>query len=124
MAIGSSHGKLRHLLAGSAVLSACFAPGSARAQAFTDITEQSGLAAVRAVRADDWWASGLHFVDLDGDGRLDVFVSSHGSYGALAALGDGAGNFKAAEGNYPTTEIHLAYDTNEDGLVDLSMTHE
>ena len=101
MTIGSPRGKLRLLLAGSTVLSACFAVDTARGQAFTDITEQSGLATVRAVRPDDWWASGLHFVDLDGDGRLDVFVSSHGSDGALAALGDGAGNFKAAAGNYP-----------------------
>jgi hypothetical protein len=97
---------------------------TASAVGFTDITDQSGLKTLRDVRPDDWWASGLHFVDLDGDGRLDVFVSSHGSYGALAALGDGTGKFKQATGNYPTSEIHVPYDIDEDGLVDLSMTHE
>ncbi len=49
--------------------------------------------------------SGLHLVDLDGDGHLDVVLSSHGSYGALAALGDGTGAFTQAEGDYPTSEI-------------------
>src|SRR5207253_1799907 len=29
-----------------------------------------------------------------------------------------------APGTYPTTEIHLAYDLDEDGLVDLTMTHQ
>jgi len=94
------------------------------AQTFTNITDASGLSAVRDSRATDWWMSGLHFVDLDGDGNLDVFLSSHGSYGARAALGDGAGNFTLVTDGYPTTEIHIPYDINEDGLVDLSMTYQ
>jgi MYXO-CTERM domain-containing protein len=96
----------------------------ARAQGFTDVTAPSGLQTVRASRANDWWVSGLHFVDLDGDGHLDVFLSSHGSYGALAALGDGAGNFTLVADGYPTTEIHIPYDVDEDGLVDLSTTYQ
>src|SRR5687767_11602176 len=76
----------------------------ARAQTFTDISEASGLNAVRAARPDDWWMSGLHFVDLDGDGLLDVFLSSHGSYGALAALGDGNGRFTLVNDGYPESE--------------------
>jgi hypothetical protein len=95
-----------------------------RAQTFTDISEASGLNAVRAARPDDWWVSGLHFVDLDGDDRLDVFLSSHGSYGALAALGDGNGKFRLVNDGYPTTEIHIPYDIDEDGKVDLSTTYQ
>ncbi len=97
--------------------------GSALAQGFSDITEPSGLATLRNVRAADWWLSGLHLVDLDGDGKLDVFLSSHGSYGSLAALGDGTGKFVQATGDYPTSEIHIPYDVDENGLLDLSMTH-
>ena len=59
--------------------------------------------------------SGLHLVDLDGDGKLDLFLSAHGTRGALAVLNDGTGRFKVAQGTYPPTEIHLAYDCNEDG---------
>jgi hypothetical protein len=116
-----------HLRRGFAVwvLGAGFVPWRpVLAQGFSDITEQSGLKALRDVRPDDWWASGLHFVDLDGDDRLDVFVSGHDSYGALAALGDGAGVFKQAAGNYPSSEIHIPYDVDEDGRIDLSMTYE
>lgn len=94
---------------------------------FVDITRASGLEAIVADKyavSPKWWLSGLHFVDLDGDGKLDFFMSAHGGGGALAALNDGKGNFKLASGNYPTTEIHLAYDANEDGLVDLTMTYQ
>src|SRR5687767_10683899 len=113
-----------HGLCGAGVLlSLCAWQGTALAQGFSDITQESGLETLRALRADDWWLSGLHLVDLDGDGKLDVFLSSHGSYGALAALGDGTGKFTQASGDYPVSEIHIPYDTNEDGLLDLSMTH-
>jgi hypothetical protein len=98
-------------------------PALAQAQGFTIVTDESGLAAVRAEHAADWWVSGLHFVDLDGDGALDVFLSSHGSYGALAALGDGTGRFSSVADGYPTSEIHIPYDVDEDGLLDLTMTH-
>jgi len=95
--------------------------------AFTDITTQSGIADLVAQKYDKnpkWWLSGLHLVDLDGDGKLDLFLSAHGGGGALAALNDGAGHFKLAPGNYPPTEIHLAYDADEDGKVDLTMTFQ
>jgi hypothetical protein len=97
--------------------------GVALAQGFTNVTKESGLEALRAERAADWWVSGLHFVDLDGDGALDVFLSSHGSYGALAALGDGHGHFTRVADGYPTSEIHIPYDIDEDGRLDLSMTY-
>jgi membrane-bound lytic murein transglycosylase B len=35
--------------------------------------------------------SGLHLVDLDGDGNLDLFLSAHDTAGAIAALDDGKG---------------------------------
>jgi MYXO-CTERM domain-containing protein len=114
---------VRCFCAAAALLSVYARAESALAQGFTDITQASGLETLRAVRAADWWMSGLHLVDLDGDGKLDVFLSSHGSYGSLAALGDGTGKFVQATGDYPVSEIHIPYDTNEDGLLDLSMTH-
>src|SRR5690349_890787 len=94
----------------------------AGAQSFVDVTEGSGLAAIRDTRPADWWVSGLHFVDLDADGDFDFFMSSHGSYGALAALNDGTGHFTLAAGTIPKSEIHVAYDIDEDGKVDVSMT--
>ncbi|OAI45212.1 hypothetical protein AYO44_13060 [Planctomycetaceae bacterium SCGC AG-212-F19] len=96
------------------------------APAFVDITKECGLEKIVADKyaaSPKWWLSGLHLVDLDGDGHLDFFMSAHGEGGAVAALNDGKGNFKLAPGNYPSTEIHLAYDVNEDGLIDLTMTY-
>jgi hypothetical protein len=95
--------------------------------AFVDITRECGLEAIvddKYAANPKWWLSGLHLVDLDGDGHLDFFMSAHGGGGAVAALNDGKGRFKLAPGAYPTTEIHLAYDVDEDGLVDLTMTHQ
>jgi len=97
----------------------------ARAEGFADITKESGVATVLAekyAQEPKWWLSGLNLVDLDGDGRLDLFLSAHGGGGALALLGDGKGRFAPAAGSWPTTEIHLPCDINEDGKVDLQMT--
>jgi RNA polymerase sigma factor (sigma-70 family) len=97
------------------------------APAFIDITRECGLEKIvndKYAASPQWWLSGLHLVDLDGDGHLDFFMSAHGGGGAVATLNDGKGNFKLAPGTYPTTEIHLAYDVNEDGLVDLTMTYQ
>ena len=93
---------------------------------FTDITSPSGVAAIvdaHYAANPDWWLSGIHFVDLDDDGKLDLFLSSHGGGDALAALGDGSGGFVVASGAYPTTELHLSYDFDEDGRNDLTMTY-
>ncbi len=89
---------------------------------FTVITEQSGVGALRDSQPDDWWVSGLHLIDLDGDGHLDLFLSGHGG-GSLAALNDGTGVFTAAPGTIPPTELLLAADVNEDGMVDISATY-
>src|ERR1043165_905005 len=110
----------------------CFTDGhgqspSPQSSRFTDITRESGVAdlvAQKYAKNPKWWLSGLHLVDLDGDGKLDLFLSAHGGGGALAALGDGKGRFTLAPGNYPPTEIHLAYDADEDGKVDLTMTFQ
>src|SRR5271166_1963148 len=98
----------------------------ARGRGFADFTRESGLEQIvndNYAAHPKWWLSGLHLVDLDGDGHLDLFLSAHGTSGALAALNDGKGHFKPAAGNYPPTEIHLCYDFDEDGKVDLTMTH-
>ena len=56
-----------------AVLAAVLGANLASAQ-FTDITESSGLGPIvdaRYAAFPDWWLSGLHFIDLDDDGKLD-----------------------------------------------------
>ena len=94
---------------------------------FTDITETSGISRLVNEHYQSypkWWLSGLHLVDLDGDGDLDLFLSAHGKGKTLAALNDGHGRFTRAAGTYPTSEIHLCYDSDEDGKVDLTMTYQ
>jgi len=96
---------------------------------FLDVTRESGLEGIVADKyasTSKWWLSGLHLIDLDGDGRLDFFMSAPGleKSGAVAALGDGKGHFKRAQGTYPSTELRLACDLDEDGKVDLSFTFE
>lgn len=110
---------LRQLVA----LAVLVAPAHARAGGtFTDITQQSGVQTLRDARPADWWVSGLHFIDLDADADLDLFLSSHDGT-ALAGVNDGSGLFTEASGELPTTEVHLPHDLDEDGLVDLSMTY-
>ena len=95
---------------------------SAEGATFTPITEESGLSALRAQKPDDWWLSGLTFVDLDHDGDLDLFMADHHGE-ALAVVNDGSGHFVAAEGDYPTSEVHLCLDVDEDGRVDMDLTY-
>jgi len=113
------------------VLIVCFGihgtGGSAEKPFFTDITEASGIAQLvtdHYAAHPTWWLSGLHLVDLDADGDLDLFLSAHGKGDSLAALNDGSGHFTRAAGTYPSTEIHLCYDSDEDGRIDLTMTYQ
>jgi hypothetical protein len=94
---------------------------------FATVTEESGVR--RMVRDHyaahpEWWLSGLHLADLDGDDELDLFLSSHGRGPALAALNDGRGRFTAARGSYPSREILAMYDSDEDGALDVTMTYQ
>jgi hypothetical protein len=92
---------------------------------FADATKSSGLTDAIArhyERHPKWWLSGLNLVDLDGDGRLDLFLAAHGAGDSLVLLNDGQGRFKEADGSYPPSEIHLADDINGDGKLDLQMT--
>ncbi|HVU51970.1 MAG TPA: VCBS repeat-containing protein, partial [Polyangia bacterium] len=98
-------------------------PRAAAAQGFV-VTTTSGLEAVRATRAPDWWLSGAGLIDLDGDGDLDLFLSSHGSYGSLTALNDGKGHFTLATGTFPKSELLLPADVDNDGKVDFVATYE
>ena len=94
---------------------------------FTDVTDETRVASLVAQHYREnpkWWMSGLHLADLDGDCRLDLFLSNHGRGESLAGLNDGAGRFSKAPGIHPHSEIHLAYDVNEDGKVDLTMTFQ
>jgi len=97
------------------------------AKAFANITRESGIADAISHQYEvhpKWWLSGVNLVDLDGDGKLDLFFSAHGAGAPLALLGDGKGHFTNAAGSYPQTEIHLAHDINEDGKLDLQMTFQ
>ncbi len=101
--------------------------------AFTDITVESGIHEIVAAnyRAfPRWWLSGLHFVDLDGDGTLDFYMGTHGRFqaedgtpGVFAALNDGTGRFRPAEGEYPISEIMLTHDLTGDGRLDIIMNY-
>jgi len=98
-------------------------PRAAGAQGFV-VSTTSGLETVRAARAADWWLSGAGLIDLDGDGDLDLFLSSHGSYGSLTALNDGKGHFTLATGTFPKSELLLPADVDNDGKVDFVATYQ
>ena len=105
----------------------CTAAWPAGQPRFTDVTEASGIAQLVAghyAAHPTWWLSGLHLVDLDSDGDLDLFLSAHGKGDSLALLNDGSGRFTRAAGSYPSTEIHLCYDSDEDSRIDLTMTYQ
>ncbi len=92
---------------------------------FTTVTGECGVEKIVAdayAAEPTWWLSGLHLIDLDADGDLDLFLSAHGAGRAIAALNDGKGRFAAAEGAIPKSEVHLVYDLDEDGKPDLTMT--
>jgi len=117
-AIGQRFGPVICVLA---IASTCAVAG------FIDVTRESGLAEAMARHYEThpkWWLSGVNLVDLDGDGKLDLFLSAHGAGVPLALLGDGKGHFTKAAGSHPQTEIHLAADINEDGRLDLQMTFQ
>ena len=108
----------------SIVLTLLSAAGSARAApTFTVVTAASGVQALRDSKPMNWWLSGVTFVDLDHDGDLDLYLADHQGTNGLAALNDGKGNFTPAGGTYPTTEIHMCLDVDEDGKVDMDMTY-
>jgi RNA polymerase sigma factor (sigma-70 family) len=97
--------------------------------AFRDVTRESGLAQIvedKFAANPKWFLSGLHLLDLDGDGHLDFFMSAPGlrKSGSVAALNDGKGHFTRAEGSYPPTELRLAHDLDEDGKLDLCFTFQ
>ena len=94
------------------------------APSFTTVTMQSGIQALRDGGPSSWWLSGITFVDLDHDGDLDVFLADHQGTLGLAALNDGKGNFTKASGTYPTSEIHMCLDIDEDGKVDMDLTYQ
>ena len=79
------------------------------APTFADVTQESGVAEAidrHYAAHPKWWLSGLNLVDLDGDGKLDLFFAAHAAGRSLALLGDGRGYFGEAPGSYPPSEIH------------------
>jgi MYXO-CTERM domain-containing protein len=97
-------------------------PAAAQAQTFS-VSTSTGLEAIRNMRASNWWLSGVGLIDLDADGDLDVFLSSHGSFDSLPALNDGKGHFSVGSGTFPKSELHLPADVDNDGKVDLTATY-
>lgn len=115
--------RARRFLAGVLVIGAFAAPRPANAQGFTDVTQSSGVTAIRATRPAGWWLSGFTLIDLDGDGDLDLTVGSHGGGGAaLAASNDGRGRFTLLPDAPWNGEVHVAVDLNEDGKIDFVTT--
>ncbi len=123
--------KLRFLL----LLVPSAAMAGASPKPFTNITEESGVAAVvnaHYAAVPKWWMSGIDLVDIDGDGSLDLHLGGHG-FPAAAAVNDGKGRFtyvdpklnipRGVRANdaipYPGGEIRLAFDFDEDGKVDI-----
>ncbi len=83
---------------------------------FEDITETAGVACA------DQFSTGAVFADVDGDGRLDLLVSSLGT-GTRLLLNDGKGRFREEAGSglvrkFGATTLALA-DVNGDGYLDL-----
>src|SRR5690349_18020463 len=113
------------IVAATVALSTVAAVGAEMKAAFTDITVQSGIGEAidqQYSKYPNWWLSGLNLIDLDGDGKLDLFLAAHGAGAAVALLNDGTGKFREAPGSWPKTEVHVPYDINEDGKLDLQMT--
>jgi len=119
----------------------------AKGAGFTDITKESGVAALVEEHyrfEPQLWLSGMTLADLDGDGRLDLLIGGHG-YVASFGRNNGAGHFtmvdpkvdkttrstandglslydrqriKVEEVPYPGGEIRMIYDFDEDGKLD------
>ena len=95
--------------------------------AFRDVTVSSGVDAVvdACYRArPKLWLSGIDLVDLDGDGKLDLFFAPLAT--GLPPRWETARAIPRksmpAAGTIPPSTIDLAYDINEDGKLDLQMT--
>ena len=86
--------------------------------AFTNITDYSGVTAIvnqKYQEDPNWWFTGQHLVDLDNDGKLDLFIDAHNGT-SVVALNNGSGVFtRVTTGSWPTSEIHETYDINGDG---------
>ena len=118
----SPRGPMRPTSIALILVCAATSANAAAAPTFTVVTADSGVQALRDSKPSDWWLSGLSFVDLDHDGDLDLYLSDHHGAG-LAAINDGKGHFTVAGGSYPTSEIHMCLDVDEDGKVDMDMTY-
>lgn len=117
-----------------AVVASAQTPASAPAGGFTNVTKESGvddIVSTHYKNVPKWWLSGMDLIDIDSDGHLDLFLGAHGQESA-AARGDGKGNFKYVEPKledrkgdlpYPGSEEMIAFDFNEDGLLDMAVTY-
>ena len=124
--VAASSTPVRHSMAcGAALLALTLAVGLAHAQTFTRITDPTN-----PVVTDAFNSGGVSWIDLNGDGLLDLFVAN----GNLASQDDnlylnlGGGNFyKVKTGQVVTSggsSIGGAFgDYDNDGLPDLFVTN-
>ena len=114
---------------------------------FTNIAIESGISKMVADHHKNfprWWMTGFNLVDIDADGKLDLFIASHMCGPAIVALSDGTGHFTHFGAPVPTdltripwngcpeifggwtqppSEIDIPCDIDEDGKIDLQMRY-
>jgi len=94
----------------------------AAAPTFADVTQESGVAerSTATTPAHPCGGERPELVDLDGDGKLDLFFAAT-QRADRSRCSRWPGGSRRARLVSPS-EIHLPYDLNEDGKLDLQMT--
>jgi tetratricopeptide (TPR) repeat protein len=99
---------------------------------FVDVTAEAGIVSGATTNektgGDGWLGAGACFIDYDGDGKLDIFVSDMGARGALGLYRNvGGGRFEdVTQKAGLDPDMHAvgctAGDYDNDGMTDLAFT--